>query len=441
MKRISFFLIAMMIMAGAGLKSQTPPVEGTSVLNYAGLETKLKKSDSDILNEKKNTKAKTWTARAQVLIDVFNVHNDILPRGLEPARVKIFMKEPKEIQTSQEGSNQVETYIYDRVDIKFVNGKLETLTEKNKIHPDPLAEAQKSLDEAIKLNTDKKADADVKKVILNLKQAYQTEAINAYELTKYDESYENFSNILKLNKIPMMNNQVDTVFIYFAGRAAFEAKNYAEANRLFEETASHNYNDPLLWVLRKQSLFFMGDTAKGVEVIKEAFNKYPEEQTVMYEMINYYLDSDQGDQALELINKAKATDPDNVSLIFTEGTLYDKMGKTDEAERAYKECIEKNPEFYDAHYNLGVLYYNEAVKIYEEASNIADNTAFEKKQAEGDEALKVTVPYMEKVASMEANDQNSFDTKRAALETLRTIYYRLKMEDKRQEVIDKLNSL
>jgi len=48
---------------------------------------------------------------------------------------------------------------------------------------------------------------------------------------------------------------------------------------------------------------------------------------------------------------------------------------------------------------------------------------------------------MEKVAAMETTDQNSFDTKRSALETLRTVYYRLKLEDKRQEVINKINAM
>jgi tetratricopeptide (TPR) repeat protein len=441
MKRISLFLISLMILAGTGLKAQAPAATGTTVLNYAGLEAKLKKSDSDILNEKKNTKAKTWSSRAQVLIDIFNVHNDILTRGMEPPRAKLFLKEPKEIQTSQEGPNQVETYVYDRVDLKFVNGKLEGWTDKNKIHPDPLPEAQKALEKAIQFDTDGKAAADIKKVTINLKAAYQTEAVNDYEQTKYKESYEDFINLLNLNKLPFMNNQIDTVLIYFAGRAAFEDKNYAEANRLFEEAGNYGYNDPLMWVLRKQALFALGDTAKGVEVITQAFNKYPEEQTVMYEMINYYLDTEQGDKALELINKAKEGDPSNISLVFTEGTLYDKMGKTAEAERAYKQCIQMNPEYFDAQYNLGVLYYNVAVKIYEEASNIADNGAFEKKQAEGDEALKVAIPYMEKVASMEPKNQDQLNTKRSALETLRTIYYRLKQEDKRQEVINKINAM
>ncbi|HEX2395748.1 MAG TPA: tetratricopeptide repeat protein [Bacteroidales bacterium] len=441
MKRISLFFIALLMLAGTGLRAQTPVEGATAVLNYSGLDAKLKKSDSDIQNAKKNTKAKTWTSRAQVLLDINNVHNDILSRGMDPARVKLLMKEPTEIQTSQEGPNSIEVYVYDKVDLKFVNGALEGWTEKNRIHPDPLTEAQKALDEAIKLNTDGKADTDVKRVTEELKRAYQNEAIVKYEAQDYQSSYENFNNILKLNQLPHMNNQIDTIIVYFAGRAAFENKDYAEASRLFEQTASYNYNDPLLYVLRKQAFFGIGDTAKGVEAINEGFNRYPEDQSIMIEMINYYLDTDQAEQALGMIQKAKAGDPNNVSYTFTEGTLYDKMGRIEDAEKAYKQCIEMKPDYYDAHYNLGVLYYNEAVKIYEEASNIADNAAFEKKQAEGDEALKLAIPYMEKVAAMETSNQGEFDTKRSALETLRTVYYRLKMEDKRQEVMNKLNAM
>ncbi len=441
MKRITLFLIVMVLMAGTGLKSQTPPVEGTAVLNYSGLEAKLKKSDEDIQNAKKNIKAKTWTTRAQILLDIYNVHNDILTKGMEPIRAKLFLKEPKEIQTSQEGANKVEIYVYDRVDLKFVNGLLDSWTEKNKIYADPIPEAQKALDEAIKLNTDGKADADILKTTQTLKLAYQNEAVNTYEKGNFKSSYENFVHILDLNKLPLMKNRIDTILIYYAGRAAFENKDYGNATKYFEETAALNFPDPYLYVLRKQCYFALGDTAKGIEVINQGYNKHPDDQSIMIELINYYLDAGEGEEALKIIAVAKAGDPSNVSYSFTEGTLYDKMGRIDDAERSYKECINKKPDYYDAYYNLGVLYYNKAVKIYEEASKISDNAEFEAKQKEGDDMLNVAIPYMEKVAEMNPKDQTGSDTKRSALETLKTIYYRLKMEDKRQEVISKLNAM
>ena len=435
MKRISLFLITMFLFAGVSLKSQTPA--GTStVLNYSGLESKLKKSDAEILDAKKNIKAKTWTSRAQLLADINNVHNDVLTKGMDPLRAKLFFKEPKEIQTSQEGADKIETYVYDRVNLKFVNGALDSWTETVKIHPDPLTEANKALEEAIKLNADGKANSDILKVIETLKRAYEVEAVNAYESKNFKASHASFIEVLDLNKNPLMKNRVDTVLIYYAGRAALENNDFKEANRLFEEAAANKFEDPLLYVFRKQSYFAAGDTAKGVDVIKEGFNKYPDNQPIMIELINYYLVANQSSEALRLLAAAKTTDPKNVSYPFAEGALYDKMGNFEEAEKAYKVCLQMNPEFYDASYNLGVLYFNKAVKIYEEASKITDNVQFEKTQLLGDEMLKVAAPFMEKAYELQTTDKSS-------LETLKTIYYRLKtnnpeMDAKYQEVVKKL---
>ena len=433
MKRISLVLITLLLFAGTSLKSQTP--EGaTTALNYAGLESKLKKSDAEILDAKKNLKAKTWTSRAALLVSIYNVHNDVLSKGMDPLRAKIFFKEPKEIQTSQEGADKIENYVYDRVTLQFRNGVLENWTETKKIHPDPLAEAKKAIDEALKVNTDGKATGDIVNAINSLKSALEAEAVIAYEKKDFKGSYDSFMKFLDLNKLPPMNNKVDTLDIYYAGRAALENKDYKESNRLFEEAASHNYTDPFLYVFRKQSYFASGDTATGVKIINEGFNKYPDNQSIMIELINYYLVSNQSEEALKLLAKAKAGDPENVSYTFAEGTLYDKMMNFDEAEKAYKTCIAMNADFYDAQYNLGVLYYNKAVKIFEEASKITDNTEYEKVSAQGNEVLMQSIPFMEKASQLDPKDRSS-------LETLKTIFYRLKMTDKYQEVVDKLNSL
>lgn len=436
MKRISLFLISMFLYAGVTLNAQAP-AEATTILNYTGLQKKIEKSDADIQNVKKNTKAKTWTSRAQAFLDAFNVHNGLLSKGMSPEGAKLLMKEPKEVKTYTDGSDQMQAYIYERVNLIFRNGQLDEWIETEKIHPDPLLEAKKSLDEAVKLNSDGKADADIKSVVETLKSAYQFTAINAYEKGDFAASQQNFSNIVDLNKLPVMKGKVDTLIVYFAGRAAFENKDYATARNLFEQAASYNYKDPLLYVFRKQAMFACGDTAKGVEIIREGFTKNPEDQSIMIEMINYYIDSKQVPQALELINKAKVGDPDNVSYYFTEGTLYEKLGDRENAEKSYMMCLEKNPNYFSANYNLAVLHYNYAVKIYEEASKIMDNTEFEKKQKEGDEILKKVIPYMEK-ASTSSADPND---KKSALETLKTVYYRLKMDAERENVIKRLGEL
>jgi tetratricopeptide (TPR) repeat protein len=110
------------------------------------------------------------------------------------------------------------------------------------------------------------------------------------------------------------------------------------------------------------------------------------------------------------------------------------MGKFEDAERSYKACMEINPDYFDAAYNLGVLYFNKAVKIYEEASKVTDNTAYEKVKKEGDDILLQAVPYMQKAHEIDPKD-------RASLETLKTIFYRLKMDDQYNKVVEELKAL
>jgi tetratricopeptide (TPR) repeat protein len=431
MKRISWFLMAFFIIAPISLKAQ----EGaTQALNYSGLEKKLKTSEADIQDPKKSIKVKTWISRADLMINIYNVHNDLLRKGMDPIQVKLFFKEPTEIKTSQEGADKIETYIYDRVNIKFRNGAVDSWIDTKPIHPDPLGEASKALEEANKLNVDGKADKDITNTIKNLKAALETEAVVQYDKKNFKGAHDNFVKILDLNKMPQMKNTVDTIYYYYGGRAALEDSNYAEANRMFEEAVANKYEDPFLYVFRKQAYFGSGDTAKGVAVIKEGFEKYPENQSILIEMINYYLTSNQGDEALKLLSVAKASDPQNVSYTFAEATLYDKMGRFEDAERSYKACMDINPNYFDAAYNLGVLYFNKAVKIYEEASKLTDNTAYEKAKKEGDDVLLQAVPYMQKAHEIDSKD-------RPSLETLKTIFYRLKMDDQYNQVVQELKSL
>jgi tetratricopeptide (TPR) repeat protein len=433
MKRISWFLMAFFMLAPYVLQAQT---EGstTSALNYAGLEKKLKSSDADIQDPKKNVKVKTWITRAQLLISAYNINNDVLSKNQDPQMVKLIYKEPLEVKTSQEGADNIEDYVYDRTTIRFRNGKVDSWEDTKPVYPNALEETSKALDEALKLNTDGKADKDITAIIKSLKAAYESEAVAKYTKKDFKASHDAFVKILDLNKIPLMKNQIDTVYMYYGGRAALEGGDYKEAIRLLDETAANNYNEPYLYVFRKQAYFGAGDTAKGVEVIKEGFNKYPDNQSILIEMINYYLTSNQGDEALKLLAMAKASDPQNVSYVFAESTLYDKMNRFEDAERSYKACLEMKPDYFDASYNLGVLYFNKAVKIYEEASKITDNAKYEVAKTDGDNMLMKAVPYMEKAHEIDPKDKSS-------LQTLKTIFYRLKMDDKYNQVVQELNAL
>jgi tetratricopeptide (TPR) repeat protein len=232
----------------------------------------------------------------------------------------------------------------------------------------------------------------------------------------------------------MFENLKDTIIMYNTARAAFEMKDYTKAVQLFSEVKDLGLQEPFLFIFLKNSYLAMGDTLKGEAALDEGFKKYSNNESILIELINYYLVSQQSDKALNFLSIARQSDPTNVSYIFAEGTIRDKMGNFEEAKSTYLNCLEIDPKFYNAAFNLGVLHYNKAVKMYDEMVNISDNQEYEKAKVMADDMFKAAIPYMEKAHEIDPNT-------REPLETLRTLYLRLQMTEKYDEVNELLKTM
>lgn len=428
MKKTVFILATLILLSVVRVNAQA------SAINYSSLENKLEKSNDNIENAKRNTKVKTWTDRAELLVDIYNVHSDVLYIGMSTNEAKLMIQNPNEILQSQDGADVIQEYVYDRVTLTFRNDQLEKWTDTKPIFEDPLPEARKAIDKAVELN-DASDDKSIAEVIDKLKSAYERQAVAEYENKDFEASYNCFMDILDLNELPVMDKSiVDSIIIYNAGRTALESKMYDKAEEHFRKLETIDYNEPFLYVYYEQCLLATGDTAKAVEVIQKGFVRYPENQPIMNEMINYYINTEQPDEALKLLALAKDRDPENVTYYFAEAVMQEKLGNFEEAERVYLQCLEMDPEYFNAAYNLGVLYYNRAVNLYEEASLTSDNNEFQELDKQGDEMLKKAVPYMERASQIDPLDTY-------VLQNLRNMYYRLEMTDKYNEVVEKLKAL
>src|SRR5690606_25765421 len=98
--------------------------------------------------------------------------------------------------------------------------------------------------------------------------------------------------------------------------------------------------------------------------------------------------------------------------------------------KSYEKAIEVNPEYFDAYYNLGALYYNNGVKQQEVANKIpaSENARYEEEVKKADVWFEKALPLMEKCRELKNDDPYS-------LESLRNLYYRLKMMEKYEEVM------
>ena len=410
------------------IKAQEPAGAGIP-FNYSGLEKKLQKSDEAIQDAKKGADPKTWIARGELLMEIYSVNNMYLSKGMNVTGIKLLFKEPKEIRTISPG---VEEYVYDRITLTIKDGKLEDWVETDKIHENPLPAAKEAFEKALTLDDKGKYTDKVKEDLDKLKGYFESEAIYTYNHKNYDKAYKMFDNILKINELPLMEGVKDTIIFYSAGRAALEAGDSKEAVNMFNKALSLGYQDPYIFVFGNQAYKELGDTIKGLDLLKKGFMKYPENQAIQIELINYYLLRSEGEQALEYLKMAKASDSTNLSYIFAEGTIYDKMGRTEDAIGAYKECLAINPDYFNANYNLSILYYNTAVKMIDDCQLIENPDKYNACQKEAKEKIDQAIPFMEKARDVSEDSQQKCD----ALNILKTLYYRAQMEEKRKAVVE-----
>lgn len=433
MKKLAYMLSLLLLTLPVISFAQT--AAGTPDANYSIYKNKLKKSEDNLKNEKKTASPKFWISRAELMMDIFDLHREFLNQGTQPMHVKLVYGDPQEIIPSQgEDGAQYEEYIYEKVKIVFKNQALESFEETVTLYENPLDEALKSLEKAEELDVEGKAAKDIKEDYLTLKSQFERLAIELFFKQDYKGSFDNFAAVYAINQKPPLEGAVDTMLLYYTGMAASRAELVDESIKYYELARENNCPEPDLYVFLKQKYFAIGDTAKGVATLEEGFTKYPDNQAVLIELINYYLMNNRGEEALEYLKIAQEDDPTNLSFIFAEATLHDKMGDTEKALETYQRCIDIEPDYFNAYYNIGVMYYNKAVEMYKEADKIGTPKEYGEAQDAADEVLKEALPYMEKANEIDPEEVST-------LETLKTLYYRMGMNDKYEEVKTKLESM
>ncbi|MEL7586338.1 MAG: tetratricopeptide repeat protein [Prolixibacteraceae bacterium] len=310
-----------------------------------------------------------------------------------------------------------------------------------KLADDPLKVALESYKKALELDDKDKNDNAVKISLTLLISDFTDQAVKAFNENKYERALESFKSILEIEEMPVMaeadkSASVDTVIIFNAGLAAYNAEKYDEAVKYYKEAAKYEYNGARTFELIASSYLNMKDTTQALTTLQEGFEKYPENSAILVLMINIYLNANKVDDAMKYLSLAIKQDPENASFYFARGSLYDKIEKPDSAITAYEKAIELKPDYFDAYYNLGAIYYNQGVKQVEVANSIpsSQQDKYEVEKNKADDYFKKAIPYMEKAS--EINPEDTF-----SLESLKTLYYRLKMMDKFDEVNKKLEDL
>ncbi|MDA3927871.1 MAG: tetratricopeptide repeat protein [Prolixibacteraceae bacterium] len=265
-------------------------------------------------------------------------------------------------------------------------------------------------------------------------------AITAYEADKFDVALQCFEKFMEISNLPIMNKTgaevIDTAIIYNAGLAAYKDENWDKAIEYFKKSAKNKYNGAVSYYYTFKSFQEKKDTLNSINILKESFEAYPDNETIIVELINFYIATGKANDAIQYIDLAIAKQPDNVSYYTAKGSTLERLNREDEAIEVYKAAIEKDKTQFTSYYNLGVIFYNRGVNKLNEASQLPpnENEKFDAKMTEGKDNLKQALPYIERAYELD-------DSEVAILESLRQIYYRLQMTEKYDAINEKIQSI
>ncbi len=170
----------------------------------------------------------------------------------------------------------------------------------------------------------------------------------------------------------------------------------------------------------------------------QGLEKFPLNNELTQEKITTLIILERVDEAKKELEEAINNEPTNHLYYYFLGYLYDLEEEPENSIIQYKKAIELNPEYYEANYNLGVVYYNKARNILSELNNLSLDE-YRKQETEymarAEVHFKEALPYFEKAVEIKPEEDIQL------LETLEGVYLRLKMMDEAEALEERIKAL
>lgn len=264
------------------------------------------------------------------------------------------------------------------------------------------------------------------------------DGIAHYDNKDFKSAYGSFSKILSINDIITEYSKkkpaIDTSSLRNAALCAQKAELPDEALSIYQKLYDANIKDvgilSSLGALYKKS----GDDAKAKSIREEARELFPENQGILIDEINELLADDKQEQAIGLLQEAITNEPEKAEYHFVMGTAKDKMKDYEGAQSAYEKAIELKPEYFDAYFNLGAIFYNKAADITKKMQDLSldANDEYDRLNKESGDLFKKSLPFLEKAHSINKTDINT-------LNALKEIYAKTGDFDKSNAMKELLN--
>jgi len=271
------------------------------------------------------------------------------------------------------------------------------------LEPNALVIAFQAYNKALDIEHDYEFKTEIAQNKLVIGNLLFTQGVEYFNAKKFDKALESFETVLII--IPQ-----DTLATLNAAYSAERAGDKVKAKGYYNELIAMKYKDPKMYIYLSNLYKSEGDTAMALSTIQKGRTEFPADNSLVIEELNIYLAAGRDKEALEMLNLAIMADPMNPHMYFAQGTVYDKLNMKTEAAVSYKKAIEYKPDYFDAYYNLGAMYFNEAAEMANKANDLKSTSEFNKAKSQFDAKFKEAEPYLEKAHDLNPTDMNTMSS-------------------------------
>ena len=429
MKRILIALAMLAAVQVAVAQVKSPDAAGKAVA----------KAETAANDAKKATKVATWITLGKAYMDAYNAPAGSAWVGAARQELTLLMGADKpqgEQQVELNGTPYIKEIYSNKEFYYSYDGVLQMIIVTKPVVEDALGKAFEAYKKAYEVDEKQTKAKDISAALNDINRKFVTEAYNAYHFGDLAKASEYFAKAAEaMSAAPL--SQLDENSLYNAGFTAWMGKDYERAKKYFEECLANNYyyDDGEVFAKLADVYTNLGDAEASVKILEEGFTKFPQSQSILIGLINYYLTRNENpDRLFELIALAKQNEPNNASLPYVEGNIYVELRKADMAKAkeyealaaaAYDACAVINPEYEYGYIGKGIMYYNIALELQEKASDPALSwEAWEELNKEFAQYLKNAREPFE--AAYNVTKDNSLKVNIA--DFLKNIYYRFSSE-------------
>ena len=392
-------------------------------------------------NPKQNTKMATWMKYGETLVKAYDAPAGNAWVGMSAQELQVLASGERPIAESQVelGGMALIKREYAFKNLYFdESGTLRVIEVTKPIVEDALDKAVEAYAKAAELDPKGTKTKEIAAALNTINEKYTEEGYNAYTLGDLGKASVLFEKAVNAAGTAPLS-QLDTNSLYNAGLTAWHNLDFNRAKGFFEKCLSYKYfgNDGETYAKLADIADRLGDKEASKQYLTEGSQKFPESQSLLIGLINYYINSGEDTAALfDLFAEAQKNEPDNASLFYVEGNARKKLGQDAEALAAYEKATQVNPNYEWGFIGKGIQLYDMAVDLQDKASQEMDDAKYMALMGEFEKTLKGCIEPFEKAFNLVQDE----GIKASLAEYLKNACFRFRSENEEfQAKYDKYN--